>query len=85
MIEQTKEEKDNEFEGHETTVRTLKTELTDGNQQIQRLKEERVIVYMCITLCQGLTNLNMWLNRLKFTGKTNRLKVSLQNAYFYYF
>ena len=29
--------------------------------------------------CQGLTN------QLNFKGKTNRLKVPLQNAYFYYF
>ena len=26
-----------------------------------------------------------WQNRLKFIGKTNRLKISFQNAYFYYF
>ena len=26
-----------------------------------------------------------WQNRLKFSGKTNRLKILLQNAYFYYF
>lgn len=54
MTEQRKEEKDNEFkngaEGHETTVRTSKTELTNGNQQIQSLKEKKVNVYLCITL-----------------------------------
>ena len=26
-----------------------------------------------------------WQNRLKFIGKTNQLKISLQNAYLYYF
>ena len=26
-----------------------------------------------------------WQNRLKFSGKTNQLKILLQNVYFYYF
>ena len=30
-------------------------------------------------------NVKGWLNRLNFKGKTNQLKVPLQNAYFYYF
>ena len=30
-------------------------------------------------------NVMGWQNRLKFSGKTNRLKILLQNAYFYYF
>ena len=30
--------------------------------------------------CQGLTNLLIWQNRLKFIGKTNRLKISLQSS-----
>ena len=30
-------------------------------------------------------NVMGWQNRLKFIGKTNWLKISLQNAYFYYF
>ena len=54
MMEQTKEEKDNEFknitEKYDTTVSKLKTELNDGSQQIQSLRAEKVKVYLCNTL-----------------------------------
>ena len=69
MIEERKEEKDNEFkngrEGYETTLRTLETELTDGNQQIQSLKEEKVNVYLCITL-PGVYNSSFLYNNIIF-------------------
>ena len=36
--------------------------------------------------CQVVNIIVMgWQSRLKFNGKTNRSKISLQNAYFYYF
>ena len=53
-MEQMKEEKDNEIknitEKYETTVSKLKTELNDGNLQIQSFRAEKVNVYLCNTL-----------------------------------
>ena len=48
-MEQMKEEKDNEImnitEKYQTKIRTLKTELNDGSQQIESLRAEKVNVY----------------------------------------
>ena len=53
-MQQMKKEKDNEIrnitEKYETAVMKLKTELNDGNLQIQSLRAEKVNVYLCNTL-----------------------------------
>ena len=47
-----KEERDNDIqditEMYETKVRTLKTELDDGSQQLQTLMDEKVNLSSCI-------------------------------------
>ena len=53
-MQQMKKEKDNEIrnitEKYETAVMKLKTELSDGSEQIQNLIAEKVNVYLCATL-----------------------------------
>ena len=63
---------------------------TQKNQNKMSMNKLELWIYVCADDWMTewaiiASNVMGWQNRLKFSGKTNQLKISLQNAYFYYF
>ena len=56
-----------------------------SHEDILISKAQRTVSKLWCVFFQLSINVMGWQNRLKFIGETNQLKISVLNAYFYYF